>query len=109
MMPLVPRYGHLDRKKAFSQLVDDVCRLVESNPVPWEGVVLNRENVAARCRKPSLVAVFGAAYDVMAEAWGAKSWSCRSPADIYYLPEPEAYFSEADYIYPYRGGREDPT
>src|SRR5258708_9227349 len=109
MMPLVPRYGHLDRKKAFSQLVDDVCRLVESNPVPWEGVVLNRENVAARCRKPSLVAVFGAVYDVMAEAWGAKSWCCKSLANIYYLPEIEEYFSEAKYIYLYRDGRDVAT
>src|SRR6266496_1512489 len=106
MMPLVPRYGDLDRKKAFSLLVDDVCRLVESNPVPWEGVVLNRENVAARCRKPNLVAVFGAVYDVMAEAWGAKTWCCKSLANIYYLPEIEDYFTDAKYIYLYRDGRD---
>ncbi len=109
VMPLVPRYGDLDRKKAFSQLVDDVCRLVESNPVPWEGVVLNRENVAARCRKPNLVAVFGAVYDVMAEAWGAKTWCCKSLANIYYLPEIKDYFTDAKYIYLYRDGRDVAT
>jgi len=109
MMPLVPRYGDLDRKKAFSRLVDDVCRLVESNPVPWEGVVLNRENVAARCRKPNLVAVFGAVYDVMAEAWGAKTWCCKSLANIYYLPEIKDYFTDAKYIYLYRDGRDVAT
>jgi hypothetical protein len=109
MMPLVLRYGDLDRKEAFSLLVDDVCRLVESNPVPWEGVVLNRENVAARCRKPNLVAVFGAVYDVMAEAWGAKTWCCKSLANIYYLPEIKDYFTDAKYIYLYRDGRDVAT
>jgi len=106
MMPLVPHYGDLDRKKAFSLLVDDVCRLVESNPVPWEGVVLDRENVAARCRKRNLVAVFGAVYDVMAEARGAKTWCCKSLANTYYLPEIEDYFTDAKYIYLYRDGRD---
>ncbi len=106
MMPLESRYGDLSRKKPFSLLVDDVCRLVESNPVPWEGVVLDRENVAARCRKRTLVAVFGAVYDVMAETWGAKTWCCKSLANIYYLPEIDDYFADAKYIYLYRDGRD---
>src|SRR5438445_5132235 len=55
MMPLVPRYGDLGKNKTFSLLVDDVCRLVERNPVPWEGVVLSRKDVAARCRNRNLV------------------------------------------------------
>ena len=106
MMPLVPRYGDLNRPKTFSLLVDDVCRLVELNPVPWQGVVLDRRNVAARCRKRNLVAVFGAVYDVMAEAWGAKTWCCKSLANIYYLPEIDNYFTNAKYIYLYRDGRD---
>jgi hypothetical protein len=106
MMPLVPRYGDLRKARPFSLLVDDVCRLVELNPVPWEGVVLDRENIAARCRQRNLVAVFGAVYDAMAEAWGAKSWCCKSLANIYYLPEIEAYFRDAKYIYLYRDGRD---
>jgi len=106
MMPLVPRYGDLSKSKTFSLLVDDVCRLVELNPVPWEGVVLNRKDVASRCRKQSLVAVFGAVYDVMAEAWGASTWCCKSLANIYYLPEIEDYFTNAKYIYLYRDGRD---
>jgi hypothetical protein len=106
MMPLVPRYGDLEKNETFSLLVDDVCRLVELNPVPWEGVVLERGDVAARCRKRSLVAVFGAVYDVMAEAWGAKTWCCKSLANISYLPEIEDYFPEAKYVYLYRDGRD---
>ena len=106
MIPLMPHYGDLGRNEAFSLLVDDVCRLVELNPVPWEGAVFNRENVAARCRKRNLVAVFGAVYDVAAEAWGAKTWCCKSLANIYYLSEIEDYFTDAKYIYLYRDGRD---
>jgi Sulfotransferase family len=106
MMPLVPSYGDLRKGPAFSTLVDDVCRLVELNPVPWEGVVLDRKDVAARCRKRSLVAVFGAVYDVMAKAWHAKNWCCKSLANVYYLPEIEDYFDGAKYIYLYRDGRD---
>lgn len=106
MMPLIPHYGDLRRDKPFSLLVDDVCRLVELNPVPWERVVLYRKEVAARCRTRSLVAVFGAVYDVMAEAWHAKTWCCKSLANVYYLPEIEEYFDNAKYIYLYRDGRD---
>src|SRR5712671_217908 len=73
LMPLVPSYGDLNKSSAFSLLVDDVCRLVELNPVPWEGVVLDRKNVATRCRARNLVAVFGAVYDVMAQSWNART------------------------------------
>lgn len=106
MMPLAPYYGDLSKPQAFSLLVDDVCRLVELNPVPWEGVVLDRKDVAARCRKRSLVAVFGAVYDVMAEAWKAKTWCCKSLANVYYLDEIDDYFENAKYIYLYRDGRD---
>lgn len=106
MMPLVRHYGDLNEDKPFSLLVDDVCRLVELNPVPWEGVVLKRGDVASRCRERNLVAVFGAVYDAMAEAQRAKTWCCKSLANIYYLPEIENYFTDAKYIYLYRDGRD---
>jgi len=106
MMPLASHYGDLSKAGPFSLLVDDVCRLVELNPVPWDGVTLDRKDVSERCRNQSLVAVFGAVYDVMAQAWGAKTWCCKSLANIYYLPEIEAYFTDAKYIYLYRDGRD---
>ncbi len=106
MMPLVPGYGNPEVKENFMLLVDDVCRLVEHNPVPWEGVRMDRKKVAQRCRERSLVAVFGAVYDLMAEAKGAKTWCCKSLANINYLSEIEAYFTNAKYIYLYRDGRD---
>jgi hypothetical protein len=106
MAPLIPSYGNLAERSNFMLLVDDVCRLVEHNPVPWEGVRLDRERVAGLCREHTLVAVFGAVYDLMAEARKAKSWCCKSLANINFLPEIENYFDNARYIYLFRDGRD---
>jgi hypothetical protein len=107
LMPLEKGYGDLADAKNFAQMVEDVCQLVELNPVPWEGVKLDRKKVAARCRNHSMVAVFGAVYDEMADQGKAKSWCCKSLANINYLSELEAYYgNEARYIYLYRDGRD---
>ena len=107
LMPLLPSYGDLENPENFSTLVDDVCNLVELNPVPWEGVVLERPRIEARCRDRSLPAVFEAVYDHMAEAAGASTWCCKSLANVHYLPEIEAHFGErVKYIYLFRDGRD---
>jgi hypothetical protein len=57
MMPLMPLYSDLEDEATFHLLVDDVCRLVEYNPVPWEHITtFNRGDVARRCRTRSLMA-----------------------------------------------------
>jgi Sulfotransferase family len=106
MAPLLPLYGDLSEHKNFQQLVDDVCRLVELNPVPWEGVTLNRNDVASRCWQKNLVAIHTAVYDICAEANGARTWCCKSLANINYAKEIEAYLKKPRYIFLYRDGRD---
>jgi hypothetical protein len=107
MMPLMPLYGSLEDPETFAMLVDDVCRLVELNPVPWENITrFDREDVARRCRQPSLIAVFGAVMDLYAEANGKSKWLCKSMTNIRYAKELEAYFGDPKYIYLYRDGRD---
>lgn len=107
LMPMVSGYGDLGKDASFMRLVEDTCQLVELNPVPWEGVTLDRADVARRCRERSLVAVFGAVYDVMAEAWHKRTWCCKSLANINYLADIERYFgADAKYVYLYRDGRD---
>ena len=106
LMPLVPNYGDLERRENFAQLIEDVCRLVELNPVPWEGVMLDRKDIRRRCRRRTLMGVYQAVYDAMAEAWEARSWCCKSLANIAYLPQIEAHFRSPRYIYLYRDGRD---
>ena len=106
MMPLLPRYGDLSEDANFAQLVEDVCRLVKLNPVPWEDVRLDRSDISARCRQRSLVAVFCAVYEAYADAHGRSDWCCKSLANIAYLDEIENYVPDARYIYLYRDGRD---
>jgi sulfotransferase family protein len=106
MMPVMSAYGDLERDRNFVTLVDDVCRLVELNPVPWEGVTLDRKTIAAECRERSLVAVFGAVYQALADAHGASTWLCKSMQNTLFLPQIEEYFTDAKYIYLYRDGRD---
>ncbi len=104
--PLLPRYGDLRVAANFVGLVDDVLRLVELNPVPW-GVSFDRSDIERRCREPSLVALFGAVMDRMAEAQGKPDWLCKSLANVHFLPDIERYFSSsARYLYLYRDGRD---
>ena len=106
MMPLLPNYGDLSQEDSFRVLVDDVCRLVELNPVTWDGVSLNRDDIIARCQEQSLIAVFFAVYDILAETWKAETWCCKSLANVAYLPEINSYCSDAKFIYLYRDGRD---
>ena len=46
MTPLLAAYGDLDHDVNYFSLIEDVCRLVELNPVPWEGVSFDREQIA---------------------------------------------------------------
>jgi hypothetical protein len=107
MMPLLPEYGDLKDDGAFHALVDDVCRLVELNPVPWEGVSFDRADIARRSPDRSLLAVHRAVYDVYAEARNARTWCTRSLANIKYMADIEAFYrKKVSYIYLYRDGRD---
>jgi hypothetical protein len=106
MSSLIACYGDLSHENNFKQLANDVCRLVELNPLPWEGVVLNRDEVISRCANKSLVAIHGAVYDICAECWGADTWCCKSLENIDYVDIIEDYFESPRYIYLYRDGRD---
>jgi hypothetical protein len=106
MFPLLEYYKDLSEPQNFKQLTNDVCRLVELNPVPWKGVTLDRDEVISRCREKSLVAIYGAVYDICAETWGARTWCCKSLENIEYITEIEKYFTNPRYIYLYRDGRD---
>lgn len=106
MFPLMSTYGDLENDASFNMLVDDVCRLVELNPVEWSGVEFDRKKIASQSSERSLMAVYNAVYDAYAEAQNAKTWCCKSLANIKYIEEIKAYFKHPKFIYLYRDGRD---
>jgi len=106
MVPLMKNYGDLKSNDTFALLVDDVCRLVELNPVEWSGVVFDRDVVMAKAKERSLISVYGVVYDLYAKIQGAKTWCCKSLANINFVNSIEEYFIRPKYIYLYRDGRD---
>ena len=106
MMPLMHVYGDLNDDAAFMQLIEDVCELIHRNPVPWDAVELNEEDVFRRCRERSLVSVYGAVMDLYAEAEKADHWVCKSMQNVRWVDALEQCFDDPFYIYLYRDPRD---
>ncbi|TND09521.1 MAG: sulfotransferase [Bacteroidetes bacterium] len=104
-MPLLPMYGNLESPGAFAQLVDDVCTLVELNPVNW-GLQFDRAEIASRCAGKNLPQVSKAVYEMKALQKGASWWCCKSMANIHYIDAIEAAGIHPFYIHIYRDGRD---
>ncbi|MBT8127584.1 MAG: sulfotransferase [Gammaproteobacteria bacterium] len=105
--PLLDAYGDLNIDQNFNQLIDDVCKLVELNPVEWQGVDLDRKGIFSRCKSSRrLAAIYQSIYDIYAEAQGAKTWCCKSLVNVNYIDIIEKHFVDPKYIYLYRDGRD---
>lgn len=103
---LLPIYGDLGKKENFSRLVEDVCSWVENNPVPWERVSLNREEIQKACNAPKLIEIFRLIYEKAAEVHNSKYWSCKSMANTHFFSLLEELSPAPIYIYLYRDGRD---
>lgn len=104
-IPLLPIYEPLSSEQNFARLVDDVCRLIELNPVPWQGVKWDRQRVIFECRWPLLEEIVRVIYEQKAEADGATTWVCKSLIN-YRFAERLDRVAEPKYIYLYRDGRD---
>lgn len=106
LMPLLPVYGDLAIESQFGQLIGDVCALVETNPVPWTTVTLDRAAIRQRCEAPTLPEVARVVYELKAATDGARIWTCKSMANIHYTDELEKYSTPPRYIHLFRDGRD---
>lgn len=103
--PILNKYGNLDEPDNFRRLVHDVCRLIETNPVPWN-LAFDREEIAAACQKPTLIEVFKVVYEKMARNDGARFWCCKSMANVNYFEQIEENGLKPLYIHLIRDGRD---
>lgn len=106
LMPLLPAYGDLGIESQFTQLIEDVCTLVETNPVPWTAVTLNRGTIRRQCEAATLPEIARVVYELKAAADGARIWTCKSMANIHYASELEKYSTPPRYIHLFRDGRD---
>ncbi|ABM04068.1 sulfotransferase [Psychromonas ingrahamii 37] len=106
MFPLVESYGDLDLDVNYKKLIDDICRLVELNPVEWSGITFDRSKIKSHATGRSLLGVYAAIHDLYTESQGAKTWCCKSLANIKYINQIEEHFENPKYIYLYRDGRD---
>jgi hypothetical protein len=106
LMPLLPAYGELSNPENFASLVEDVCQLVEHNPVPWTGVTLDRQNIIGKTRASTLPEIARVIYELKAESESANIWMCKSMANIRYAEELEKYENKPLYLHLFRDGRD---
>ncbi|SDP20302.1 Sulfotransferase family protein [Mucilaginibacter sp. OK268] len=104
-VPLLKFYGPLD-ESAYKILINDVVDYVEANPVPWEGISLNRDRIFENSTVHSLFEINRLIYEQAAVAKHARYWCCKSMANVHYAAELEKHNPGLKYIYLYRDGRD---
>ncbi len=104
-IPLLPAYGDLGLKANFIALATDVYRLIECNPVPWEEMTTDPEEIAARCRSNSIAEIFRVIYEIRAETQHARIWICKSMVNVQFADLLEQEIRPL-YLHLFRDGRD---
>jgi len=103
--PIIHKYGDLEQDDNFGKLVNDVCRLIEVNPVKW-GLNLRRKEIIDNCTRRTLIEVFKVVYEMVAKKEKALYWCCKSMANVNYYQELESGRLKPYYIHLIRDGRD---
>lgn len=98
-IPLLPKYGDLNKPDHFQRLAADVCELVNCNPVPWEGVQLDVEQILSQCRQSTIYELFRVIYETAARQHGASYWLCKSMKNMFYAEGIESTGIRPYYIF----------
>ena len=107
MVPLLPLYENMGRSAMTEALMNDVCDLVDANPVPWYDHPIDRKMAWRHLEGDGLIAVFDSLYKQYAVSHGAIDWVCKSLANINHMSLIHNYYrDEEKYIYLYRDGRD---
>lgn len=105
-MPVLDQYGDLNHAENFRQLVSDVKDWIKLNPVPWDHVKLDVDEIVDRCTTRTLTEVFKVVYTLKAEADKAEIWCCKSTFNVNYYSQLENSGLNPFYIHLVRDGRD---
>jgi len=104
--PLLPVYGNLENEFNFKALIEDVCTLVELNPVLWDDKKFDRAAIFSRCGKRRLLEIFIRMHEYKCAQKNKSVWCCKSLESVIFLDA----FEKEDYkpfiIYLERDGRD---
>ena len=103
--PIMSKYEPFT-KESYQMLVSDVVDFVDANPVPWEGVVLDKEAIFNASERYTLFDLNRLIYQQAAKGKNARYWCCKSMANVHYAEELETYGVVDKYIFLYRDGRD---
>jgi hypothetical protein len=104
-VPLLELYGDLDAEN-YKLLINDVVDYVEANPVPWDGISIDRDWIFENSNFYTLFEINRLIYEQAAISKNAKYWCCKSMANVHYADELENHSPNLKYIYLYRDGRD---
>ncbi|MGN6440223.1 MAG: sulfotransferase family protein [Agriterribacter sp.] len=104
-MPLLSLYEPLNEKN-YKLLLSDMVDYVNVNPVPWEGVQFNKEEMLAQSRQHHIFEIFRLIYEAVAKSKHAQYWCCKSMQNLFYSQAMEQYGLDLKYIFLYRDGRD---
>lgn len=103
--PLMSKYEPLT-EESYRMLVNDVVDFVNANPVPWEGVELDKEAIFNASERYTLFDLNRLIYEEAAKGKNSRYWCCKSMANVHYADELEKYEVIDKYIFLYRDGRD---
>lgn len=105
-VPLESAYGDLESDKTIVELIEDVCKFVEANPVKWEGVQLDRKQICQRINERNIYEIFRVIYEMHAASKNCTYWCCKSMANVRHSEQLERNGTKPFYIHLYRDGRD---
>jgi hypothetical protein len=105
-IPLLHLYGPLTSHENYAQLVSDIVDYVNANPVPWEGVVFDKQQIIDQSNTNSLFEINRLIYEQATMSKAATLWCCKSMNNVYFSNQLEEHGSIKKYIYLYRDGRD---
>ena len=104
--PLLTFYGDLNSDKNFKSLLDDVCTLIDLNPVPWDDTGIDRDRIFGMCNKRTLLEIFIRINELKCIEKNKTIWCCKSLESVYHLREYERERFIPFIIHLYRDGRD---
>lgn len=104
--PLLPIYASLESERNFKALINDMCALVELNPVPWDDEKFNRDLIFSMCEKRTLLEVFIRIHEYKCAEKNKTTWCCKSLESVIFLDEFDKENFTPFIIYLERDGRD---